>query len=613
MKPNELQEIADNYLLDDLNSLPIGLCKGKTGLVLFYLYYSRFTKNHWYESYAEELFNEICNEIHTELSTTFAHGLCGIGWAIEYMKSCNFLDNDNTDELLCEIDKKIMERDVRRITDISFDYGLEGIVAYVQSRIESKRQHVNPQIFNNCYINELQLACEQHGIEFNSPKYHVKNVWHKLITDKNTNIFSWKFKNAFLFFNNDHSSYSTMPVLNSKSILIFYRDSIGSRYGIGTYIKQLIECFNINEWDIHVIGLDVPNPQSTYHKDNGINYYEIPIWNHWNNNTNQTYARGVFYYLISRINSTTIYCHFNTKQYYELALYFKQKVHSKNVFTLHYMEWSFMIHGDFEKLDNILNNKFDPQNEYIIQSFEEEKKFMNNCCDKVIAIAHHSYNTLINLYNIPKEKLICIPNGIKDEFISQSSCLRQKSRKKYGFKPEDKIVIFAGRLDLVKGIVELIGCFHQIKLSIPNAQLLVIGDGDYRHAIGSAAPHWKDVIFTGFLNKKDLYELYSIADLGVVPSLHEEFGYVAIEMMMHRVPIIVNKTTGLKEITCNGKYGNLFKYTKTNRTDSLKKSILKALKKKKDEIYLDKVRDHILNNYSISSFRNNITELFNCI
>ena len=33
-----------------------------------------------------------------------------------------------------------------------------------------------------------------------------------------------------------------------------------------------------------------------------------------------------------------------------------------------------------------------------------------------------------------------------------------------------------------------------------------------------------------------------------MPSLHEEFGYVAIEMMMHRLPVIVNATTGLAEI-----------------------------------------------------------------
>ena len=50
------------------------------------------------------------------------------------------------------------------------------------------------------------------------------------------------------------------------------------------------------------------------------------------------------------------------------------------------------------------------------------------------------------------------------------------------------------------------------------------------------------------MNKEQLYEFYQIADMGVVCSLHEEFGYVAIEMMMHQLPIIVSNTGGLAEI-----------------------------------------------------------------
>lgn len=47
----------------------------------------------------------------------------------------------------------------------------------------------------------------------------------------------------------------------------------------------------------------------------------------------------------------------------------------------------------------------------------------------------------------------------------------------------------------------------------------------------------------GFLKHKD-----SITDIGVVCSLHEEFGLVAIEMMMHELPVVVTQTGGLDEI-----------------------------------------------------------------
>ncbi|GHU63329.1 hypothetical protein FACS1894123_05870 [Bacteroidia bacterium] len=50
------------------------------------------------------------------------------------------------------------------------------------------------------------------------------------------------------------------------------------------------------------------------------------------------------------------------------------------------------------------------------------------------------------------------------------------------------------------------------------------------------------------LEKKKLYEFYTLADIGVACSLHEEFGFVAIEMMMHALPLIVTETGGLDEI-----------------------------------------------------------------
>ena len=45
-----------------------------------------------------------------------------------------------------------------------------------------------------------------------------------------------------------------------------------------------------------------------------------------------------------------------------------------------------------------------------------------------------------------------------------------------------------------------------------------------------------------------LMELYRLADVGVVPSLFEPFGYVPVEMMMHELPIIATATSGLNEV-----------------------------------------------------------------
>jgi glycosyltransferase involved in cell wall biosynthesis len=56
------------------------------------------------------------------------------------------------------------------------------------------------------------------------------------------------------------------------------------------------------------------------------------------------------------------------------------------------------------------------------------------------------------------------------------------------------------------------------------------------------------ITFAGLLEKNELYELYHIADIGIAPSLFELFGYVAVEMMIHKLPIVVTATSGQNEV-----------------------------------------------------------------
>lgn len=77
------------------------------------------------------------------------------------------------------------------------------------------------------------------------------------------------------------------------------------------------------------------------------------------------------------------------------------------------------------------------------------------------------------------------------------------------------------------------------------------GSGNYDICFQEAKDICTKITFTGLLNKKDLNEIYQIADIGIVPSLFEPFGYVAIEMMMHELPVVATTTSGLNEVVNN--------------------------------------------------------------
>ena len=132
-----LKRIARSLMLHSSFLSNIGLLNGKTGISIFFYHYARHTGKRIYDDFAGELLDEIYTEIHANSPVNFKDGLCGIGWGIEYLIRNQFIEG-NPDKVLADLDKQIVERDVRRISDDSLETGLAGIACYVISRMENR-------------------------------------------------------------------------------------------------------------------------------------------------------------------------------------------------------------------------------------------------------------------------------------------------------------------------------------------------------------------------------------------------------------------------------------------------------------------------------------------
>lgn len=404
-----------------------------------------------------------------------------------------------------------------------------------------------------------------------------------------------------------------------KQLFIFSRESIGNKYGIGTYLRQLVQCFDLKEWMVSVVSLYANVSEILLEEKEGVFYYSIPypsvnVVTTGGNSVESRYHKSVFYYLASRVQYRQVFCHFNFVHVYDLAMLFKQKLNSTNVFTLHYMGWSFDLLGDKKTMEQALNYANDNKEKYLKLEFERERRFMDECCDKVVTIARHSYETVHTLYNIPESKLVFIPNALQDEYVDRTQEEVCQLRNKYGFTKDEKLLIFAGRLDLVKGIIELIGAFNLLQKDIPDIRLIIAGDGNFKQCFESANPCWSRMIFTGFIPKEQLFELYAIADVGITPSLHEEFGYVAVEMMMNKLPVIASNSTGLKEILDDGKYGLLVDMNDSDKIVRLKNRMIEMLLCPENKrLYIELSRQRYIEEYSMNVFNERIKLLYHKI
>ena len=168
---------------------------------------------------------------------------------------------------------------------------------------------------------------------------------------------------------------------------------------------------------------------------------------------------------------------------------------------------------------------------------------------KVICCSNYMVSHVKWVFGLPEDKLVMIPNGVDAKEYEKSDIDLNQFRRRFAL-PEEKIVLFVGRLVYEKGIHVLINAVPKV-LEKVNAKFVIVGNGymqqsllEHIRNIGLA----HKVMFTGFVDDKTLRNLQKCADVSVVPSLFEPFGIVALEAMAAKSPVVVSDTGGLSEI-----------------------------------------------------------------
>ena len=343
-----------------------------------------------------------------------------------------------------------------------------------------------------------------------------------------------------------------------RKVYIFNGTSRASAYGVGTYIKQLTDSLRDTNIEFEVVYLYSQGYEVTRIEEPGYKQIFIPSVTSAVERSAQYYQRNIAYLLKEFIpddKDTQYIFHLNFMTTPYLVSILKKMFKCKVITTVHYTNWSFVLLGNQQKLKEILTKKKLDHNEKNIQKDIKADKKMLEKSDRFICVAQHTLDSFKNVYGIDIAKGVLINNALQDSYMQLSCNEKSAIRQKYSIPKETKIIVFAGRLDEVKGLRFLIFAYKEVLKTNPNTHLFIAGEGDFSSPLLEVENDWIKITFTGKLNREQLDELYSIADIGVVPSLHEEFGYVAIEMMMREIPLLVTDTGGLAEIVEDGVSG----------------------------------------------------------
>ena len=111
----------------------------------------------------------------------------------------------------------------------------------------------------------------------------------------------------------------------------------------------------------------------------------------------------------------------------------------------------------------------------------------------------------------------------------------QELRTSWGLQPQDRAVLYVGRLASEKNLQLAVSCFERIRALHPRARFVLVGDGPQRKRLQQKHP---DYVFCGVQKGDDLARHYASGDLFLFPSKTDTFGNVVTEAMASGLAVV---------------------------------------------------------------------------
>lgn len=224
----------------------------------------------------------------------------------------------------------------------------------------------------------------------------------------------------------------------------------------------------------------------------------------------------------------------------ELTLLLKKNFGGLILLHLHIIPWKFTLETDERTFNKMYKESQNGITNLIGSNFNEQNAY--STADKIICVSKSARRHVDSVCKNEKIERVVIYNGL---YAKKSKIKRIYSRRIN--------ILFVGRISKEKGVFALLNALQKVKDKEKKVKLTLAGNCDLRTRNRIYA-NYKDleIDFLGNVSYEKLTRLYSTCSIGIIPSLHEQCSYVAIEMSMFGVPIIVSDVDALSEMFEDG-------------------------------------------------------------
>ncbi len=217
---------------------------------------------------------------------------------------------------------------------------------------------------------------------------------------------------------------------------------------------------------------------------------------------------------------------------------------------------------------------------------------------------------------IPKSKLFfrvpieALSNGIDLSRFAPGR-VNKEIYARYDINPDKPTILYIGRVDPEKSLDILMKAFIKVVKKVPEAQLVIVGDGTMRPKLEKMAEDAgirESVVFTGRVIGNDLPQLYRTGDVFAITSKTETQSIVLLEAMATGLPAVAVKAGAVPELVHNGENGYL---CEADDVDGVAKGLTKILEDDELRAEMSKKSQEMIRKHDISHTLTRIEEIYN--
>lgn len=186
------------------------------------------------------------------------------------------------------------------------------------------------------------------------------------------------------------------------------------------------------------------------------------------------------------------------------------------------------------------------------------RKKITKSLDYVFTVSEYIKQRVLSIDCIPEKSVKVLYNCVDLSKYSQplTSDKILAIKEEYGIPLDHKVLLFVGRIDKTKGILELLKAFNRV--SSTNITLVVAGGtwfsddkkNSYTQQLEEEQQLAKNnIIFTGYIDHSVISDLQQSSDILVVPSVWDDpCPLVVLESLASGTPLVTTDSGGIPEL-----------------------------------------------------------------